>query len=123
MGKMQSLNDIAKGRFPKKSSMSLSLKGIIREEALEEDLVDARADDIIRQLNAENIRGLVCDIARFLESTYIDWAVKMSLQPGIRCPAARFNSLCYKHLVKSPLYIGTKKKRQFYNSRRFATAA
>lgn len=123
MGKVRRLNDIANGRFLKKSPMTktMPLSGIIRKEPLEEEFVDGRAEDIIAQLQAENIRGLVCDIARFIDGNYIDWAIKMSCQAGIRCPAARFNSLCYKHLIKSPLYKEAKRKRQFYQTRAYSS--
>lgn len=119
MGRERKFNDIVNdnGWLQKKPSMSMSLRGIIREEPFDEELVDIRADEIVSQLRAENIRALVCDVVRFINSNYIDQAVKMSCQKGIRCPAARFNSLCYKYLVKSPLYQEAKSKRMAYRRR------
>lgn len=119
MGREQRFNDIVNdnGWFQKKPPMTMTLRGIIREEPFSEDLVDVRVDEIVTQLHAENIRALVCDIVRFISSNYIDQAVKMSCQKGIRCPAARFNSLCYKYLIKSPLYQEAKSKRIAYRRR------
>jgi len=115
MGRAQRIGTIIdndNGRLLKKSPMTMSLSGVIRDEALAEELVDARVDDIIKQLGSDAGRALFCDIARFISSGYINWAIKMATQPGIRCPAARFNKLCYKHLVKSELYQEQKAKRE-----------
>lgn len=116
MGRARAFNDIANERFQKESPMTLSMtmKGVIREVPLDESYVDERADDIIARLDAKNIRPLICDIARFLADGFIEQSIARSCQPGIRCRAARFNSLCYKQLLKSPLYQAAKAKRQRY---------
>lgn len=125
MGKAQALNVIANDRFLKKPSMTMtmSLEGVVRNEPLDEELVDARVDEIVGLLDAENMRPLICDIVRYLTTGHIEWAVKMSQMKGIKCPAARFNSLCYKHLNKSSFYREAKRKRQYYRQRQFATTA
>lgn len=118
MGSVERINELIgndNGRFLKKSPMTMTLSGAIRKEALAEELVDARVDDIVKQLGSDAGRALFCDVARFISSNYIDWALKMATQPGIRCPAARFNKLCYRQLVKSRLYQEQKAKRQYYH--------
>lgn len=108
MGKPQRLNELIDNdneRFQRNHSMTMSMKRVygVRQEKLDERIVDERAECLVQTLGQPASKPLYCDAVRYLERSFINEKLEYSLKHG-RKPAACFGAIIYRQLLKAGVY-------------------